>query len=338
MERYFAIIVGAGPGGLACARILAEQGRNVLVLERNRTIGPKACGGGITWGGLIRRVPEELIEKSFTTQHIRTPWQRTAISAPCPLVSTVNRQRLGQWMCRQAEAAGARVLVDSRVCEINDRYLATRDQRFGYQYLVGADGSSSLVRRHLGLASRRVGFGVHYQVNGDFSNMEWHLDTGLFANGYAWIFPHKGSASVGVYVSGSQPGPATIRKNLHRWADRQGINLKGLRPRAGRINFDYQGWRFDNKFLVGDAAGLASGLTGEGMYPAMVSGESAARVILDSRAPCPELGQLIAKQRRHARVLALTGRNSWCCSATMELLTLGLRLGLIPFRALEMAN
>ena len=338
MERYFAIIVGGGPGGLACARILAEQGRQVLVLERNRTIGPKVCGGGITWSGLIRRVPEGLIERSFATQYIRTPWQRTAISAPAPLVSTVNRQRLGQWMCERAEAAGARVLTDTRVCEITDRYVATAEQRFGYQYLVGADGSSSLVRRHLGLASRRVGLGIHYQVKGDFSNMEWHLDTRLFANGYAWIFPHNGSASVGVYTSSSKPGPATMQKNLHFWASRQGINLKGFSPRAGRINFDYQGWRFDNKFLVGDAAGLASGLTGEGMYPAIVSGESAARVILDPGAPCPDLEQMIAKQRRHAKALALTGRNSWCCSATMELLTLGLRLGLIPFRALEMAN
>ncbi|MCF6291341.1 MAG: NAD(P)/FAD-dependent oxidoreductase [Desulfobacterales bacterium] len=338
MKKYFAIIVGAGPGGLACARILAEQGREVLVLERNQTIGPKACGGGITWSGLIRRVPEGLIERSFASQHIRTPWQRAVISAPAPIISTVNRQRLGQWMCGRAEAAGARVLSSARVCEISDRHVATADQCFGYQYLVGADGSSSLVRRYLGLASRRVGFGLHYQVRGDFSNMEWHLDTRLFANGYAWIFPHNGSASVGVYSGGSRPGPAMMRKNLHLWAGRQGIKLKGSSPRAGRINFDYQGWRFDNRFLVGDAAGLASGLTGEGMYPAIVSGETAARVILDPRAPCPELEQLVARHRRHTRALALTGGNNWCCSATMELLTLGLRLGLIPFRALEMAN
>ena len=55
------LIIGAGPGGLACAKVLAEQGRKVLVLERRQEIGPKVCAGGITWDGLIRLVPEELI-------------------------------------------------------------------------------------------------------------------------------------------------------------------------------------------------------------------------------------------------------------------------------------
>ena len=44
-----AVIVGAGPGGLACARLLAEHGLDVLVLERKKEAGPKVCGGGITW-------------------------------------------------------------------------------------------------------------------------------------------------------------------------------------------------------------------------------------------------------------------------------------------------
>ena len=47
------------------------------------------------------------------------------------------------------------------------------------------------------------------------------------------------------------------------------------------IETDYRGLAFDRGvYLVGDAAGLASGLTGEGIYSALVSGEEVAQLIL----------------------------------------------------------
>ena len=63
MDSFSVIIVGAGPGGLACATLLAGHGLDVLVLEKKPVPGPKVCGGGITWRGLIQRVPESLVDK-----------------------------------------------------------------------------------------------------------------------------------------------------------------------------------------------------------------------------------------------------------------------------------
>ena len=48
MEKYDTIIVGAGPAGLRAARVLAEAGKKILVLEKNRTIGQTICAGGLT--------------------------------------------------------------------------------------------------------------------------------------------------------------------------------------------------------------------------------------------------------------------------------------------------
>jgi len=343
MHNFAVIVIGAGPAGLSCARLLAEDGIKVLVLERKNVIGPKVCGGGITWKGLIQRVPEELIDRSFAVQNIRSNYQKIRITSTSPIIATVSRRKLGQWMYRQAVAAGACVMTGMTVKEINQCRITAVDDTgtehgFNYRYLIGADGSSSQVRKYLRLGSGRMGVGIHYRIPGIFNSMEWHLNTKLFGNGYSWIFPFRDHASIGIYTDGTSMQPKDMLTRLHNWAARYGIDLTGHRPRAGLINYDYQGWRFGNKMLIGDAAGLASGLTGEGMYPAIVSGEAAARAIIDPEDRAEDLNRIIRKQLNHRQILKISGRNAPICTMTMEMLTLGLRTGAIPINALEMAD
>ncbi|MCK5232449.1 MAG: NAD(P)/FAD-dependent oxidoreductase [Desulfobulbaceae bacterium] len=339
MRQFHTIVVGAGPGGLTCAEVLARHGKDVLVLEKNRLVGPKVCAGGITWAGLIRYVDESLIEKSFYAQHIVSGWQNIMIRESTPIVATVNRERLGQWMVDRATAAGVNVLRGTAVREIFKNHISTAgEERFGYKYLVGADGSSSIVRRYLGIGSERVGAGIHYQVPGDFKRMEWHLDTRSFRTGYAWIFPHKDSASVGVFGDRRVIRPKELMAGFREWTQRRGINLKGLQPKAALINFDYRGWRFGNKFLVGDAAGLASGLTGEGILPAILSGETAAHTIIDENYNGEKLERLIHKQQKHTRLLEFSAKNRRAGRLIIEALIMAMRLGVIHFSALEMGE
>jgi len=194
------------------------------------------------------------------------------------------------------------------------------------------------VRKYLGLATNRVGVGIHFQVPGHFDNMEWHLNDSLFRNGYGWVFPFKDMASVGIYGAKPYNNPRQMLTSLKRWADIQKIPVNGLKPKAGLINFDYRGWRFDNIMLIGDAAGLASGLTGEGMYPALVSGETAARLIINPDYDCEKLRRLITKQQRHQRIVEFSAKNRLVNIVTMEILVLALRMGLIPFSMLEMTD
>ena len=118
-ERVEVLIVGGGPGGLACAADLAAGGARVLLVERKPAIGPKVCAGGITWNGLIREVPETLIEAAFPEQHIVTGRQRTVVAEENPIVATVNRERLGQWMAQQAATAGADLRTGCRVLRLD---------------------------------------------------------------------------------------------------------------------------------------------------------------------------------------------------------------------------
>jgi len=337
------LVVGGGPGGLACATLLAQQGARVVLAERKPVVGPKVCAGGITWHGLLRHVPAHLIERSFPEQHIVTPRQRAVVAEKDPIIATVNRQRLGQWMAQQAQEAGVTVLTATRAVALDEQRatLEAADgcrMTIGYEHLVGADGSHSLVRRFLGLPSMAMGVGVQSMHSGRQSRMEWHLAPRLFGSGYGWIFPHGEDCSVGAYGNVRHLTARTLKERLLRWAADQGLGLDPATLRAGLVNFDYRGVRFGRTWLVGDAAGLASGLTGEGIYPALVSGQTVARMILDPDSPGDELAKLAAQHRRHCRMVTLAGRGGRLCALLMEAMVALLRLKVIDFHRLEMAE
>ncbi len=336
------LIIGAGPGGLACAHTLAKLGIKSLVLERKQVIGPKVCAGGITWSGLISRVPGNLAERSFPKQYIRTPLQNVCINEPTPIIATVNRKKLGQFMAKKALAAGATLRTGVMARKISTSSILIQDRAsnktewLSFDYLVGADGSSSLVRRHLGLASKRLGIGINYQIPGNIDKMEWHLNNTLFGNGYAWIFPHSKSFSIGAYAVREKIDAGRLKNNLIRWAATQGHHLEKHTARAEYINYDFQGWNFGKLFLIGDAAGLASGLTGEGIYPAILSGEQVARTIADTNHNSAVMDSLIRNHARHSQMVTIT-KNGFLNSILAELVTLGLRSSMIKFKKLEMA-
>jgi len=331
------IIVGAGPGGLACAARLAGHGHQVLVLEQKPAPGPKVCAGGIPARAATELgLPRELFDREFPIQHVVTPWQRATIAERHPIISTIPRPRLGTWMAQEAIRHGAVLRSGCHVTAVDEGLVRLGRETLRCHHLVGADGSGSLVRRRLGLSSRFMGAGVHFEVPGDFPHMEWHLEPDLFGSGYAWIFPFQGWASVGAYAERTHVHPARLLAGLVRWAANRGIPLHGLRPRAALVNADHQGLHFGQIHLVGDAAGLASGFTGEGISAAILSGWMVADSIAGSPAD-GRLARLLVRQRQHHRLQRLFARPTRWRRPLMELIVLALRLRLLDFRLLELA-
>jgi geranylgeranyl reductase family protein len=337
------LIIGAGPGGLACAKVLAEQGRKVLVLERRPEIGQKVCAGGITWDGLLRVVPEELVERSFPEQYIFSSCQQTVVQEKHPIIATISRKVLGQWMAEQARQAGAELLIDSKVTSIDGLQVTANcngtQKTFVCSQLVGADGANSIVRQSLGIPSEARGIGINFQLPGVSEQMEWHLSTRNFGSGYGWIFPHKNTVSVGAYSPQAHMSSGRLKRNLLRWAEGRGFRqLQDLPCQAGLINYDYQGYHFGTTWLVGDAAGLASGLTGEGIYPAIISGKTVAEQILNpGHHNEVEFSALLRRQQQHRRITNLLCRHAACSLVLTELFLLFLRWHLLHFHALEMS-
>lgn len=341
--EYDVVIIGAGPAGLSCGAITAQHSLSTLILERKKKIGSKVCAGGITWNGLIQRVGD-ISQQNFPKQYIFTKYQKAVIEEPEPIIATVNREELGAVMADKARNLGAELYVESQLVTIRDNYIEYYDHRTDdkkkvyFKTLVGADGSTSSVRRHLGLPVERYGVGINYQIPGTASKMEWHLNSDLFRSGYAWVFPHSETISIGAYANPNEISPHALKENLHLWGAKSGHDLSRFKPQAEKICYDYRGSCFGNMYLAGDAAGLASGLTGEGIYPAIVSGEYIGNKIVASEHRCTTFESLLKNHKIHTRAVQLAGRSKFLATTLSEITAFALKKGLLHFSTAEMAR
>lgn len=339
--EYDALIIGAGPGGLSCAAAAARAGLRVAVLERGAIPGRKVCAGGITGNGLLNRLPAALLEKSFCRQIIATPRRHVRIEADQPLIATVDRQRLGAYHAAQAETAGAEIMFGARALRIAGNHVVYRsngrEKRLSGRFLVGADGSHSLVREHLRVPTERIGIGITYYLDRDSDEMVWNFDSRRFGCGYTWLFPHRDRLCVGAYSGHRHLSPRLLQKQLLTWLAETGLDIGRAELRADLVNHDFRGWRFGSCFLVGDAAGLASPLTGEGIFPAVASGEAVAAVMAGDESAGTELQRMMAKHRKHHIMLRLARLHPLVASCLVEAAAVLLQRGILTAASFEMA-
>ncbi len=308
MKHYDVIIVGAGPAGLRCAEILAQSDKTVLLLEKKAETGPKTCAGGLTRKTLkLMDIPDELIELKINKAKTAGPHSvYLTREGKAPFAFMIDRRRFGQWQEQKLAGSSVEIRHKALVTDITRDYVeVNRKERLGYTWLVGADGSTSKVRRLLNLPTEKQLVTFQYLIPSGEIRFEVHLNNRYFRSGYGWIFPHKGYLAVGCLADPQKVPAQILRKGFHRWLQKEGFDLSDAVYQSFPINYDYRGYRFGNIILAGDAAGLASGLTGEGIFAALLSGEEAARTILNNGHGNEQIERLLHYKKIQERFLAL---------------------------------
>ena len=308
MENYDVIIVGAGPAGLSCAEVLAQSSLSVLVLEKKDEIGPKICAGGVTRKIFrIYDLPDSLIEQKINKVTIHSPNQQFTIQQEEPFVFTLDRHAFGQWQANRLKESNIEIITKAQVTKIEKNTLeVNREKTYGFRYLVGADGPTSLVRRRLKFSQEKRIITFQYLLpRKDADTMEIFMDSRYFHSGYSWVFPHNKYIAVGCGADPGKISPTLLKDNFHKWLQQMNFDISDAQYQSFPLSYDFKGIRFNNTFLIGEAAGLTSGLTGEGIYPALVSGQIAAQSILSDNMDVEEMEKLLRYKKVQEKYLNL---------------------------------
>lgn len=299
MEEFDAVVVGAGPGGSSCAWALGRLGLRVAVLDRKRFPRDKVCAGWVT--------PPVFESLEIEPEH----YAKERVLQP---IRGFRVARLGD---RWAEVEYPEtVSFGIRRCEL-DAYLLSRSgatcllgeplrtlERRGEQWvvngrlrapsLVGAGGHFCPVARWLGarpggreptIVAREIEFEMsaaqeaRCSVRPDLPELYFTRDL----RGYGWAVRKGAWLNVGIGRQDPERFPARVEAFV-RWLGRAGripADLPhGLRGHAYLL-YDQspRPLAADGVLLVGDAAGMAYGRSGEGIRPAVEAGLIAATVI-----------------------------------------------------------
>ncbi len=341
MERFDAVVIGAGPAGSTAAYRIAASGRRVLLLDRARFPRDKPCGGGLT-DRAVGQLPFDVspvVEDRVATFELGLRYrQRFERRSQAPLLLMTQRSRLDAYLAEQAVAAGAVFRDGVKATEISSDGSVTVDGRsVRAGALIGADGVNGPTARSVGLDA---GHDHAVALEGNvpleaLSEARFRgrvlVELGTVPGGYAWVFPKGDHVNVGV-GGWLREGPR-LRAHLSRVCREYGIPEERLEGTRGfRLPMRKAGSSpaTDRTLLVGDAAGLVDPLSGDGMYEAFLSARLAADAVL--------AGRLEGYAPALARALGPHAAASWGAKVALERfprLTYGIARFPLTWRAIE---
>jgi geranylgeranyl reductase family protein len=287
-ERVDLLVVGAGPAGSTTARVAAEAGLDVLLVERRSRVGLHVQCAEYVPAQIVQYAP---LPKRCIAQRIGTmvTFMPDGDRVETPAAGhVIDRALFDKSLAVASRRAGARVWTGTRAMERTERGVLLR--RGGQiieveaRVIAGADGPRSTVGRWVGQENAAYLHALQVEVvlPAPRASTEIFFDP-LYRGGYGWLFPKGDTANVGVGVSrrmGGNPVEALDHLLARLEIGRGAIigRTGGLVPSGGEVGR----LRTGNVLLVGDAAGHTHPITGAGVAAAVIGGTLAGEAVAEA--------------------------------------------------------
>ncbi len=302
-------IVGGGPAGATAAYILAGQGLDTRLIDKQPFPRPKLCAGLLTWKTI--RILNEIfgdtladLKKKHIIVHACRNYQifychkQIAEGTLAFPFHFTHRSDYDQHWLAMARSNGARVTTGIPVSSVapDTGAIQLADGKvIQSKIIIGADGVWSKVRhampqqRNPKVAWRKnmaATIETYHDYDETFKRPGLaSLHFGFVSWGYCWSFPGQSRQTLGMGAL-THRHDGSIRHSFLGFADSTALRTDKTRDLRG-YPLPYGNYLhnpvFKKTLLVGDACGLADPLLGEGIFYAHRSAQIAAEAILDAR-------------------------------------------------------
>jgi digeranylgeranylglycerophospholipid reductase len=300
LEEADVVVVGGGPAGLIAAREAANAGLDVVLVERDRSIGaPVRCGEGVGSRGLGEFISPDgasWVARRITRVIFWAPDGTEVRVAEGDVGYILDRSRFEPALAAEAGRSGADIRVGTEAVGLDRRghrwRVALRSARgesnVDARIVIAADGVETLVARWAGLDTRVPARDMESCAQYVVSNIAFdadaiylHFGRCIAPGGYAWIFPKDiGVANVGLGIVALRADGRPARAWLDDYVARHfphGITT-GYTVGGVIVHPTIKRTVTDGLLVCGDAAHMVNPLSGGGIVNAMKAGRLAARV------------------------------------------------------------
>jgi geranylgeranyl diphosphate/geranylgeranyl-bacteriochlorophyllide a reductase len=281
------LIIGGGPAGATAARVLAENGTDCLLLERNRS-NIKTCGGGLAVSAFDEfDIPKTPIKREVHSLKIISPkGERADIGLKDQALAVVDRKLFDEILRQKAEMRGARILegeflrvLPDKKCAV-EAVIGAEKVEIASEYIIAADGVNSRVRTSLGIKPPPSIFTISETIPGPSRDCcEFWFGASHAPQSYSWVFPAADGLSIGTGTF----QPEKLKDLFQKFKARTGLITAGNKKVYRIPVWDGKLYASNQILFVGDAAGQVLPLSYEGIYYAMKAGDLAARAILEGK-------------------------------------------------------
>ncbi len=303
MQEYDIVIIGAGIAGAAMINYLSKSNLKICIIDKEQFPKEKLCGGIITrktFKLLKDFLSDEKIDEVVETKYSKANLvYESNIEFNDLEIGIVNRKIFDEFLFNNGINENVTTIFGDGTVDLNTKsqnIVLSSGEIIHYKKLIAADGVNSLIRKKISKIERK---NFSYQVTTNIQNIkdEYQNKLNIFFDsnkkGYSWLIQRKIDVIIGI---GDISGNTNIREDFDKLLERVCINIpnkiKGaFLPTGNDISLSFG----NNIFFIGDASGIISPITGEGIYYSILTAKILANCILQNKVYSTELKRTIKR-------------------------------------------